>query len=76
MDQATGEAITHASVNILKAIPSKPFLCLPMSALLYADLNDNHGIHARMVTGNLLYQGNYIFKQDFSNFWRCRQHIP
>ena len=52
--------------DILKNLPNKPFLCLPLSATLYAILKDHHKIESNFVTGNLLYEGDYIFKQDFS----------
>jgi len=51
--------------NVLTAIPHRPFLCLPMSATLYAILKDNHNINAEIATGNLIYNGGYIFKHDF-----------
>jgi len=43
-----------------------PFLCLPVSATLYAILKDNHNVDAKLVTGDLTYKGQYIFRQDFS----------
>ena len=46
--------------------PYKPFMCLPMSALLYATLKDSLKIDAKLATGNLTYRGEHIFKQDFS----------
>lgn len=52
--------------KILKAIPHRPFLCLPLSATLYAILKDNYNIESQLATGDLLYNGNYIFKHDFS----------
>lgn len=52
--------------DILKKFPNKSFLCLPLSATLYAILKDCHKIESNFVTGDLLYEGNYIFKQDFS----------
>lgn len=52
--------------SILTAIPYRPFLCLPMSATLYAILKDNHNVDAKIVTGDLLYNNDYIFKHDFS----------
>lgn len=52
--------------EILANVPYKPFFCLPLSALLYANLKDNHNINTRFVTGNLLYKKGIIFKQDFS----------
>lgn len=58
--------IKNVAVDILTNIPYRPFFCLPLSATLYAVLNDNHGIKAKLITGNLTYNNNYIFKQDFS----------
>ena len=52
--------------DILKEFPNKPFLCLPLSARLYAVLKNCHKIESNFVTGNLLYEGDYIFKQNFS----------
>lgn len=60
------ELIKKEAVEVLKNIPYKPFLCLPMSAAFYAMLKDNHGIEAKLITGNLLFEEQYIFKQDFS----------
>ncbi len=51
--------------DILECMPHKPFLCLPLSALLYVDLRDNHEIDARLVTGDLSFEDEVIFKQDF-----------
>ena len=52
--------------DILKDTPQRPFLCLPMSAFFYAVLKDKHEIETELVTGDLSYEGQYIFKQDFS----------
>lgn len=60
--QILKEAVTY----IFSTIPYRPFLCLPMSATLYAILKDNHGYEAKLVTGNLRLHDQYIFKQDFS----------
>ena len=51
--------------EILIAIPYRPFFCLPLSATLYAVLKDNYQVEAKLVTGNLLYKDNYIFKHEF-----------
>lgn len=37
-----------------------------MSASLYAILRDTCKVDARLVTGDLIYNGSYIFKQDYS----------
>lgn len=58
--------LKNAIQDILKNVPYRPFFCLPMSAILYAILKDNHGIDTRLVTGDLQYKGQNIFKQDFS----------
>ena len=58
--------IQELSIEILKYFPNRPFLCLPMSALLYANLKDNFNSDAHLVTGNFLYKDQYVFKQDFS----------
>ncbi len=52
--------------EILQNVENKPFLCLPMSALLYANLIDRYKVKSKLVTGNLLFEGQFIFKQDFS----------
>lgn len=57
--------IQSVSMDILKNVPSRPFFCLPLSALLYANLKDNHNMDVKLVSGNLTYKNNYIFKQDF-----------
>jgi hypothetical protein len=53
-------------VEILNNTPYKPFLCLPMSALLYSELKDNHQIESRLITGDLSYKQELLFKQDYS----------
>jgi len=60
------EIIKHAAIDVLKNTPYKPFLCLPMSAVLYAMLKDNHGVDAKLITGDLTYKNHYIFNQNFS----------
>lgn len=60
------EILNSIVVEVLKNIPYKPFLCLPLSAMLYAILNDNLKVETKIATGDLLYKGKYIFKQDFS----------
>jgi hypothetical protein len=57
--------IQSVAVNVLKQIPHRPFFCLPLSALFYAELKDNHGIDAKLVAGSLTYKGQFIFKHDF-----------
>lgn len=37
-----------------------------MSSIFFAILKDNHNIEGRLVTGNLSFKDNVIFKQDFS----------
>ena len=59
------EILKEVVTDILRNIPYRPFLCLPLSATLYAILKDNYNIDARFVTGDLSYKGGYIFKQDF-----------
>lgn len=60
------DLLKNAAIDVLKNIPNRPFLCLPMSAIFYAVLRDNHNIEAELITGDLLYKEQYIFKQDFS----------
>lgn len=61
------QAILQSAIkDVLEHMPYRPFLCLPMSATLYAVLKDNHNVNARIATGNLSYKGEQIFKQDFS----------
>lgn len=60
------QALIEIIREILRSFPNKPFLCLPLSATLYAVLKDKYRIESNFVTGNLLYEENYIFKQDFS----------
>jgi hypothetical protein len=58
--------IRHTIIGVLKHIEDKPFLCLPLSALLYATLKDEHKLNPKLITGNLLFEDEFIFKQDFS----------
>ena len=60
------ELLHTIALDILRYIPSKPFLCLPMSAMLYAVLKDEYNFETQLVTGNLSYKSQFIFKQDFS----------
>lgn len=59
------EILQKIALEILEAMPYKPFLCLPMTALLYANLKDRHNFYGRMITGNLKFNEQYLFKQDF-----------
>lgn len=52
--------------EVLSNIPLKPFFCLPLSAGLYMILKDREGFDVRIVTGNLFYKNEILFKQDFS----------
>ena len=54
------------ALSVLRNIPTQSFICLPMSATFYALLKDNHNIDAKLVTGNLTFKGQYVFKQDYS----------
>lgn len=60
------ELLKNVSMDILRIAPQEPFLCVPMSAMLYAILKDKHNIDAKIITGDLSYNGQIIFKQDFS----------
>lgn len=60
------DLLKNAVTEVLGNTPNRPFTCLPMSAILYAILKDNLGIEAKVTTGNLLYNGQHLFKQDFS----------
>lgn len=66
MNIAEEEILKKSMLEILRNTPSMPFLCLPMSAMLYAILNDNHKMNSKIATGDLSYKGQIIFKQDFS----------
>lgn len=65
MNNSNLNLVRSVSLEILKNIPSRSFFCLPLSALLYAYLKDNHSLDVKLVSGNLSYKGNFIFKQDF-----------
>ena len=52
--------------EILDNTPYEPFLCLPLSAKLYQMLTDKYQAQCQIVTGHLLYQSEFMFKQDFS----------
>lgn len=58
--------IQEVTREVLTNTPYKPFLCLPLSALLYSVLRDRYKIQANLVTGDLTFYGQYIFKQDFT----------
>lgn len=64
--QETIKLVQTEALDVLTNMPNKPFFCLPMSALLYALLRDKHGLDAYLITGDLTYRGQYVFKQDFS----------
>lgn len=57
--------IQTVALDVLKSIPHRPFFCLPLSALLYANLKDKYGMDVKLVTGNLTYNNRFIFEQDF-----------
>ena len=65
MSAFSPKTIQSAAIEVLKNVPHRPFFCLPLSALLYANLKDNHAIDAKLVTGHLSFKGQFIFKQDF-----------
>lgn len=58
--------LTSIIKDVLAGTPYKPFLCLPMSAILYAILKDKYSANPKLVTGNLKYKNDFVFKQDFS----------
>ncbi|MBI2274730.1 MAG: hypothetical protein HYU70_13105 [Bacteroidetes bacterium] len=58
--------LTHAVKEVLANIPYRPFFCLPLSAILYIILRDRQKMDVRMVTGNLYYGDDILFKQDFA----------
>ena len=57
--------LNEAVLKTLKCFPHRPFLCLPLSATIYAILKDDFGVEVRLVTGDLAYDDSVIFKQDF-----------
>lgn len=65
MKMLTSPILQKAVVDVLKYTPYKPFLCLPLSALLYVLLKDKRGLDPKIVTGDLNFKGHYVFKQDF-----------
>lgn len=60
------EILTSVIREVLTVLPPAPLMCLPMSAFLYARLRDEHDCNAELVTGNLFFGGDLLFKQDFS----------
>jgi hypothetical protein len=66
MNQETLNALKSAINETLAGMPHAPFLCLPLSAILYALLKDKHGIESSFVTGSLSFKNAIIFKSDFS----------
>lgn len=60
------ETLKQIVSDILSNTPHRPFLCLPLSALLYATLKDHSLADPSLVTGDLFYKKECIFKQDFS----------
>ncbi len=60
------DIIKDVVLDILKNTLYKPFLCLPMSALLYAILKDKHNMSSNLTTGSLSFNREVLFKQDFS----------
>jgi hypothetical protein len=57
--------LQSAVQEVLILMPLKPFLCLPMSVMLHIRLKDNN-IESKVATGDLSYNNQIIFKQDFS----------
>lgn len=66
MDQKTLDALKSAINEILTNVPHVPFLCLPLSAILYALLKDKYAIQSSLVVGTLSFKDTIIFKPDFS----------
>lgn len=60
------EVLTSVIRETLTVLPPAPLMCLPMSAFLYAKLCDENGHNAALMTGNLFFGGDLLFKQDFS----------
>lgn len=58
--------LTDMISDILRNIPNRPFLCLLMSAIMYAILKDNDNIQSNFISGSLSFKDEIIFKQDFS----------
>lgn len=59
------EILMKSVQDVLLAVPHKPFLCLQMSAILYADLMDNYNLTCNVVVGSLSYKDQVIFEHDF-----------
>lgn len=59
------QILKEVVTEILNEVPSRPFFCLPMSAMLYAVLKDNSLADPLLITGNLSYKEHIIFKQDY-----------
>jgi len=66
MEQKILETVKGAINEALRGMPHAPFLCLPLSAALYAILKDKHGIESSIVAGNLSFKSTIIFQHDFS----------
>lgn len=71
MSNMTNSAIEHGTLvsaicEVLRGGDSAPFRCLQMSAALYIILRDRHNAAAQLVTGDLLFGSDFLFKQDFS----------
>lgn len=66
MDQKILNTLKGTITETLMHVPHVPFLCLPLSAILYATLKDKHGIQSSLVTGSLSFGDEIIFKPDFS----------
>lgn len=60
------QILQEVVTDILRNTPYRPFLCLPLSAILYATFKDKYNVNPEFVTGNLFYKKEYIFKRDFS----------
>jgi hypothetical protein len=66
MDQETLNTLKSTINETLTNTRYAPFLCLPLSAILYALLKDKHGIESSLVAGSLSFKDTIIFKPDFS----------
>jgi len=62
----TQKLIINEINEIFNNIPSIPFLCLPMSAVLYIKLKENLNLKPKIATGNLYFKKECLFKQDYS----------
>ena len=65
MKKLKSKTLEKAVIDVLKYTPYEPFLCLPLSTLLYVLLKDKYQFDAKLVTGDLKFKTDYIFKQDF-----------